>query len=96
MAKYNLAVTFLTVLRGCPYRARDLAPEDHQVVLYLSLQLALVRQVREILGNHRVLAGGRTVRVNKTLAEQRPFLPASSPLTGSQTVLMSDGFSILL
>ncbi|XP_053920036.1 tetratricopeptide repeat protein 7A isoform X2 [Cuculus canorus] len=26
-------------------RARDLAPEDHQIILYLSLQLALVRQI---------------------------------------------------
>ncbi|KFO92172.1 Tetratricopeptide repeat protein 7A, partial [Buceros rhinoceros silvestris] len=30
-------------------RARDLAPEDHQIVLYLSLQLALVRQISDAI-----------------------------------------------
>ncbi|NXI36919.1 TTC7A protein, partial [Galbula dea] len=30
-------------------RAHDLAPEDHQVILYLSLQLALVRQVSDAI-----------------------------------------------
>ncbi|XP_054050976.1 tetratricopeptide repeat protein 7A isoform X2 [Rissa tridactyla] len=30
-------------------RARDLAPEDHQIILYLSLQLALVRQVSDAI-----------------------------------------------
>ncbi|NXU46721.1 TTC7A protein, partial [Drymodes brunneopygia] len=30
-------------------RARDLAPEDHQIILYLSLQLALVRQISDAI-----------------------------------------------
>uniref|UniRef100_A0A8B9GJE4 Tetratricopeptide repeat domain 7A n=1 Tax=Amazona collaria TaxID=241587 RepID=A0A8B9GJE4_9PSIT len=30
-------------------RARELAPEDHQVILYLSLQLALVRQISDAI-----------------------------------------------
>ncbi|NXU86778.1 TTC7A protein, partial [Xiphorhynchus elegans] len=30
-------------------RARDLAPEDHQIILYLSLQLALVRQISDAM-----------------------------------------------
>ncbi|OPJ72390.1 tetratricopeptide repeat protein 7A isoform X3 [Patagioenas fasciata] len=30
-------------------RARDLDPEDHQIILYLSLQLALVRQVSDAI-----------------------------------------------
>uniref|UniRef100_A0A8C0EZX1 Tetratricopeptide repeat protein 7A n=1 Tax=Bubo bubo TaxID=30461 RepID=A0A8C0EZX1_BUBBB len=29
--------------------ARDLAPEDHQIILYLSLQLALVRQISDAI-----------------------------------------------
>ncbi|NXO84686.1 TTC7A protein, partial [Sitta europaea] len=32
-------------------RAHDLAPEDHQIILYLSLQLALVRQISDAI-NH--------------------------------------------
>ncbi|NWS39453.1 TTC7A protein, partial [Probosciger aterrimus] len=30
-------------------RARELAPEDHQIILYLSLQLALVRQIPDAI-----------------------------------------------
>ncbi|KAM3675089.1 tetratricopeptide repeat protein 7A isoform 2-T2 [Ammospiza maritima maritima] len=30
-------------------RAHDLAPEDHQIILYLSLQLALVRQISDAI-----------------------------------------------
>ncbi|XP_025902058.1 tetratricopeptide repeat protein 7A isoform X3 [Nothoprocta perdicaria] len=30
-------------------RARDLAPEDHQIILYVSLQLALVRQISDAI-----------------------------------------------
>ncbi|XP_041907826.1 tetratricopeptide repeat protein 7A isoform X3 [Corvus kubaryi] len=30
-------------------RARDLAPDDHQIILYLSLQLALVRQISDAI-----------------------------------------------
>ncbi|XP_065535538.1 tetratricopeptide repeat protein 7A isoform X4 [Lathamus discolor] len=30
-------------------RARELAPEDHQIILYLSLQLALVRQISDAI-----------------------------------------------
>ncbi|XP_054677166.1 tetratricopeptide repeat protein 7A isoform X5 [Grus americana] len=30
-------------------RARDLAPEDHQIILYLSLQLAFVRQISDAI-----------------------------------------------
>ncbi|KFP81369.1 Tetratricopeptide repeat protein 7A, partial [Acanthisitta chloris] len=30
-------------------RARDLAPEDHQIILYLSLQLALIRQISDAI-----------------------------------------------
>ncbi|NXQ10874.1 TTC7A protein, partial [Peucedramus taeniatus] len=30
-------------------RARDLAPEDHQIIFYLSLQLALVRQISDAI-----------------------------------------------
>ncbi|XP_056344712.1 tetratricopeptide repeat protein 7A isoform X2 [Oenanthe melanoleuca] len=30
-------------------RARDLAPENHQIILYLSLQLALVRQISDAI-----------------------------------------------
>uniref|UniRef100_A0A8D2PN41 Tetratricopeptide repeat protein 7A n=1 Tax=Zosterops lateralis melanops TaxID=1220523 RepID=A0A8D2PN41_ZOSLA len=48
---YSLQATDgeLPVCQVCYMETRDLAPEDHQIILYLSLQLALVRQISDAM-----------------------------------------------
>lgn len=40
------------------YRAHQLAPEDHQIILYVSLQLALVRQVGARTSGYKMVVEG--------------------------------------
>uniref|UniRef100_G1S4Z0 Tetratricopeptide repeat domain 7A n=1 Tax=Nomascus leucogenys TaxID=61853 RepID=G1S4Z0_NOMLE len=49
VTRWSLNPWCLTCHSLSPYRAQQLAPSDPQVILYVSLQLALVRQLQEAL-----------------------------------------------